>query len=83
MILCILLGFVGAHRFYTGKTGTGVLYIIMFTVWCIRFIDLELSFVGNIWLTVSFFLLPALIIVDLVMIICGSFCDSFGKRLSR
>lgn len=83
MILCILLGFVGAHRFYTGKTGTGVLYIVMFAVWCIRFIDLELSFVGNIWLTVSFFLLPALIIVDLVMIICGSFCDSFGKRLSR
>ena len=29
-LLCLLLGFLGAHKFYEGKTGMGILYI--FTV---------------------------------------------------
>lgn len=27
LILCLLLGFVGAHKFYEGRTGMGILYI--------------------------------------------------------
>jgi ribosomal protein L40E len=27
LILAVLLGFIGAHRFYVGKTGMGILYI--------------------------------------------------------
>lgn len=30
LILCIFLGFLGAHQFYVGKTGKGILYL--FTV---------------------------------------------------
>jgi TM2 domain-containing membrane protein YozV len=28
LLLCIFLGFVGVHRFYVGKTGTGILQVL-------------------------------------------------------
>lgn len=30
LILCIFLGFFGAHQFYVGKTGKGILYLFTF-----------------------------------------------------
>lgn len=29
-VLCLFLGFIGAHKFYDGKTGMGILYIFTF-----------------------------------------------------
>jgi TM2 domain-containing membrane protein YozV len=51
LLFCIFLGAVGAHRFYVGKVGTGILYALT----------------GG--------LLGIGIIVDLIMIIVGSFTD--------
>ena len=55
--LCFFLGCLGIHRFYVGKTGTGILQI------------LTLGGLG-IWA-----------LIDLVIILTGSFKDKAGKTL--
>lgn len=58
LLLCFLLGGLGAHRFYVGKIGTGILTIVTL-----------FGFLG-IW--------P---LIDMVMIIVGSFKDKQGRKL--
>jgi hypothetical protein len=50
MLLCLFLGFIGAHRFYVGKIGTGILMLILVSTgisvaWAI--VDLILIFTGK------------------------------------
>lgn len=57
LILCVFLGVIGAHQFYVGKAGTGILYL--FTV----------GLFGFGWL------------IDVILIVTGSFKDEFGLPL--
>jgi len=48
LLLCLLLGFLGIHRFYVGKIGTGILQLVTlggFGIWVL--IDLIMIAVGK------------------------------------
>ncbi len=59
LLLCFFVGYLGIHRFYAGKVGTGILYLF------------------------TFGLLGIGVLVDLIMIVMGSFTDSNGKKMTQ
>jgi len=58
-LLCFFLGLLGIHRFYAGKTVSGIIQLFTlggFFVWAF---------------------------IDLIMILCGSFTDKEGRKISE
>jgi hypothetical protein len=64
-LLAFIIGPLGIHRFYVGKTGTGIAMLVL----SITVIGLIVTI---IWAT-----------VDWIMIVCGSFTDNEGRKLTQ
>ena len=75
LLLCFFLGGFGAHRFYTGKVGTGILQLFTLVIGWV----LSIILVGYIPL----FILGVWVFIDFIVILVGSFRDNEGKQISK
>lgn len=67
-LFCLLLGVFGAHRFYTGKTGSA---------WAMLLITLLLGWLFGLGVFIS----STWALVDLIMIACAKFKDKNGQTI--
>jgi TM2 domain-containing membrane protein YozV len=74
-LLAFFLGTLGIHRFYTGKTGTAILMLI-----------LGILGYATVVFVVGYFILSALglwILIDFIMILSGKFKDKNGLLIKN
>lgn len=57
-LLCLVLGGVGAHRFYLGSTGLGA---VQLGLWVLGWLTLFLAWIPlGIWVLIDLFLIPGI-----------------------
>jgi TM2 domain-containing membrane protein YozV len=74
-LLWFFLGWAGAHRYYMGKIGTGILMLLLFIA------GMATYFIG-----VGIFVLSALslwLFIDLILILTGKFKDKNGLYIKK
>ena len=75
LILCWFLGFLGFHRFYVGKIGSGFLMIYWTIVSCL------VTYL-NIYLGLACFVaIGAVVVNDFVLIAMKRFKDCYGRDI--
>lgn len=67
-LLCLFLGSLGAHRFYTGHIGSAVTMLL---------ITLLLG-----WLGIGIIITGLWALIDFIVIICGNFTDASGNKIT-
>ena len=77
MVLCILFGFLGVHRLYVGKLGSGFLmaYCAINTI-LILLVNIPIGLMCLITL-------GAFVVNDFVVLAFGQFYDCYGKFITK
>ena len=76
LMLCWVLGFLGVHRLYAGKLGTG--FLMAYATVCaslIMFINIYLGLA-------AFTMIGAAVVNDFALICCKRFQDCYGKDIA-
>jgi TM2 domain-containing membrane protein YozV len=74
-LLAFFLGSLGIHRFYAGKTGTGIVLLLLTIIGYV-----------TIFVVVGYFLLSAVgiwVLIDFIMILMGKFKDKNGLLITK
>lgn len=78
LLLCLLFGLVGIHRFYVGKIGSGLLQIVP-----LIFIPILVIFSGQTYFSILLLLCPIWYLVDLFFILAGKFKDKEDRYIKK
>ena len=84
-LLCLFVGCLGAHRFYAGKVGTGILLLftwILFIFTTVIGTTSDIAGIHVLWV-VSGLGFGIWILIDFIMIIIGSFTDGDGAKICQ
>lgn len=69
LVLALIVGFLGIHRFYVGKTGTGVLQLLISVIFGSVTAGLGIG-LGWVWA-----------LIDIFVIVAGNFTDKQGRKI--
>jgi len=67
-LLCFFLGYLGIHRFYVGKIGSGFIFILLLV---------------TAFLVIPGIILIIWLLIDLILILIGGFKDSEGRYITK
>jgi TM2 domain-containing membrane protein YozV len=95
LLLCWILGGLGAHRFYVGKWKSALVMmlvpIVVFVIFIVSILGIgaqgdlsePFAFASLGGILIPFWLVGVWVFVDLVMILVGAFTDCEGRRVFR